>query len=219
VAGMFGPDHPLWDVFISLRRNGVAIKTLVVMAGDYDPPYSLTWRQIYRGMQRAPATFGLPTKSALWLAHKYAAIEGKISAYKTMAHILGESLERLQKMHVDLAVADTPERRYALEHTYIPGEMKTAFEYAQVIASLDIEIRRALGHDVTPQGSLNVGTQNVIVLAAKDIVEFSRQLGQEFTSLISAGSAEEAAINQFGNDNVRAVDDLKADVIDEDEVE
>ena len=219
MPAQFSPDHPLWDTFIGLRRSGYRISDLVDRARA--DGYDLTWHQIYNGMRRAPATFGLPDKSALWLGHKYVAIEGKISAYKTMTQLLGETLERLQKLYGDLASADTSLRRELLEHQYIPAEINRAFVYSREIAHLDMEIRRALGPDaVTPVGALSVGTQNnLIVLSGKDLSEFSQQLSQEFVKRIGAGSAEDAAVDQFGHDNVRAVNDAEEDVTDEDETE
>jgi predicted amino acid racemase len=171
-------------------------------------------------MKRAPASFGLPTRSALWLGYKYQAIEGKINAYPTLIQLLGETLERLQTMYVELAEAQSPLRKEFLEHKFIPEELDRAHEYALDIAKLDVEIRRATGiTEVLPSGALNVGTQNVIVLAAKDISEFSHLLRVEFVKQIGTTTAEQSAVDQFGNDNVRIVDDEAESEAEQDDVE
>jgi hypothetical protein len=192
-------------MFINLRRNGAKIKALVAKA--HALKHDLSWYQIYNGMRRAPAAFGLPAKSALWLKYKYEAVEGDIDAYKTMVHLLGEDLEQLHELYEDLATADSPLYREVLKHKYIPDAKGMAFDHARAIKQLDVDISRAVGISAVPQGQISVGQQNVVVLAAKDFNEFSRLLGDAFIRQIGSGSAEEAAVDQFGNDNVRAVTD------------
>lgn len=201
----FGPDHPLWDKLIDMRRAGFYIEDLVAEAhrqgyGD------LTYAGVNNGLKRAPMYFGSATKGALWLRNKYVTTAAMIDAFDTMRGLLGESLERLQRFYGDVAAAVTEERRFLIEHEYIPVEINRAFRFAQALAELEIKLRNALGDKALP-GPVMVGTQNVLVLGGGDAQSFAAELGQAFTELIGAASPELAALEQFGHDNVRPMKD------------
>jgi hypothetical protein len=202
---MFGPDHPLWDKLIDMRRAGFFIDDLVAEAhrqgyGD------LTYAGVNNGLKRSPMYFGAATRGALWLRNKYVTTSAMIDAFDTMRGLLGESLERLQRFYGSMAAAETEERRFLIEHEYVPVEINRAFRFAQALAELEIKLRTALGIQAMPNPPM-IGQQNVLVLGGGDAQSFAVELEKAFIGLIGAASPELAALEQFGHDNVRPMKD------------
>jgi hypothetical protein len=209
----FSEDHPLWNKLLDMRLAGAFIADLVVEA--HRQGYNdLTYHGIQRGLSRSPQYFGQSARGALWLKNKYAAVADQIDAFETMRGLTGESLARLQKFYIDLAAADTDERRYFLEHEYIPVEMNRAYRFAQSLGELEIKLKHALGIPAMPNPPM-VGQANVLVLGQGDIQAFSLGLGQAYMKLIGAATPEEAAVEHFGSDNVRPMRDEGEDPGDE----
>jgi hypothetical protein len=202
---MFSEDHPLWNTLLDMRRAGAFLEQLVTEA--HRQGYTdLTYSGIMHGLNRSAEYFGQSVRGALWLRNKYAANLALIDTFDTMRALTGESLERLQKFHIDMAAADTDARKFLIEHEYIPVEMNRAYRFAQALAELEIKLRNALGDKAVPS-PLMVGTQNVLVLSGGDPQSFAAELGRAFSELIGAPSPELAALEQFGHDNVRPMKD------------
>lgn len=208
----FSPDHPLWDELVDLRRKGHSAKDLVKVAREKG--YSLSFRQIAYGLGQVAPSFGLPHRASLFLLHRYRQDMDLLDAFMVTKLLLAYAIERLKRFDLELATADTEQRKAALEHGIIPDEMTRAYGMAERHERLRLEIVKVLRGEgqVSPQGVPLVGTANVLVLSSEDFRQKIDQLTAIWRRQIGAPTAEEAAVSQFGHDNVREVTD--AEVVD-----
>lgn len=214
-SSRFGPNHPLWGKLLDLRRNMLSIKALLKIA--HEEGYTdLTWTSINLGFQKVASGFGLPTRTALWLRRKHDRTKSLIDDLETMRFLLMEAIEEIQEVKAELASeVISPVYRGKLRDR-LQSLRKEAFSYAERARAAKTELERVQSEGEWGKGGggtlmvMDAATMKEVVAAA--LTKFD----QSMTTFIGTGSLEEAAVDLFGNSNVRPDRELPEDESDKD---
>ena len=136
----FGYSHPFWMRAIELRGQDWSYAMIADAANREG--YPLTYKQISRGLAKAPKNLNLPAKSSKWLRSKYEDLEKEFNAFTSMRDLSQEALALAGDAQEELDADDgtmTNLRRQHLEMTR-DRWLKLSFDWAEKTARVEIEV-------------------------------------------------------------------------------
>ncbi len=196
----------MWGKLLGMRRDGFFIKDLIKMAHAEGHP-ELTYEIIRLGFTRVSSAFGLPTRTAGWLQRKHKATAGMIDAMETMTFTLMEAMEDWQAVKEERAKIGHSE---AYRTTMANREQKlrdTVFSYAERIRKLQVELEKLRAEAGADGGGLGLNAPGFVVTDVDTMQKAIGGLMERWNSVVSnrlgSSDVDEAAIQQFGSQNIR----------------
>lgn len=195
------PEHPYWDEAARLKSQGFFNRDIAAIATRAG--YPLTEDEVKKGFRRVAHAMGFPPRGSRFLMEKYAADRDRVDAMQMLNWVLLEMNEKYHDLRVELASADTDQRR-----AFLKMERDTTLHD---IANCSIQVRKLqiaakeeTGVDVGAV-SVMVGGQNVVLLAPGDFTSMVDKVTDLIRERLQAATPEIAALEQFGHENVREV--------------